>query len=300
MMKLNLPESVNIVEVGPRDGLQNEKTFLATDKKIELINLLSKTGLTTIEATSFVRPDRIPQLADSAEVFAGITKQSNINYPVLVPNMDGLERAIQAGAKDISVFIAASETFSQKNTNCSISDSLQRVSEVCQHALQAGLRVRGYLSCVFGCPYEGHINDDVVLKLKDTLLDIGCYEVSLGDTIGVATPGDVMRVLTKINNKKNIAMHFHDTYGQALANVLASLQMGVSTFDSSIGGLGGCPYANGATGNLATEDLVYMLHGLEIKTSIDVEKLLTISSFVKKILPESFNSRVANALLSEN
>lgn len=300
MTQFNLPKQVKIVEVGPRDGLQNESTRLTTLQKIELIHRLSDTGLTVIESTSFVRPDKIPQLADSDQLLSQIQQKPEISYPVLTPNLNGLERAINAGAKAICVFTTVSETFCQKNTNCTIEESLERIAAVSQHAQKMNLTLRGYISCVFGCPYEGRIDYSETTKLCQQLLKFGCYEVALGDTIGVATPGDVLKCYDQLKHHlplSKVAMHFHNTYGQALANVLMAMEIGVTTFDASIAGLGGCPYARGATGNLATEDLVYMLNGLGIQTGVDIDKLLSVSAFVKQLLPKSLTSKVATAIL---
>ena len=291
---------ITVFEVGPRDGLQNEPEFLATDKKIELIRLLSETGLKTIEASSFVRSDKIPQLADCSEILAQLPKKDSIQYPVLVPNVQGLELAINAGVKTVCVFTTISESFCQKNTNCSIAESLERIREVCNLAKKNNIAVRGYISCVFGCPYEGKMIDADVIKLTESLLDHGCYEISLGDTTGVATAGDIRRLLMQFENKNALALHCHDTYGQALANIYCAIDCGLTTFDASIGGLGGCPYAKGATGNVATEDLVYMLDGLGLKTGIDLSKLLSASRFIKQHLPHSLQSRVAKAMLSKD
>lgn len=300
MIHLNLPKQVSIVEVGPRDGLQNITNPISTTNKLELINRLSQTGLQTIEATSFVKPEKIPQLADSEILLPQLPVNANVRYPVLVPNINGLKRAISAGAKDICVFTAVSETFCQKNINCSIGESIQRIAELCELAKQHKLRIRGYVSCVFGCPYEGEISYAETSKLCQRLSKLGCYEIALGDTIGVATPGDVLKCIDKLKHHlplSKIAMHFHDTFGQALANVLTAMELGIATFDASIAGLGGCPYAKGASGNLATEDLIYMLNGLNIKSGVNLEKLLLASAFVKKILPDSLNSKVAAAKL---
>jgi hydroxymethylglutaryl-CoA lyase len=296
-----LPKSVKIVEVGPRDGLQNESQTIPTTTKIKFINLLSETGLSVIEATSFVSPKKIPQLADHTEVLQHITKNPQVHYPVLVPNLQGLNNAIAAGAKEISVFIAASETFSQKNINCSIEESLNRIVEMLPLIKQHQLTMRGYISCVLGCPYEGEIDYNVTLKLAEKLLTLGCYEISLGDTIGVGTPLKaqtlIKTLLTKIPAEK-LAMHFHDTYGQAIANIYASLELGISTFDSSIAGLGGCPYAKGATGNVATEDVIYLMHGLNIHTGVDLNKLVQVAKFISDQLGKSIGSKVTKAMLN--
>ncbi len=294
------PQAVRIVEVGPRDGLQNEKDIIPTPVKIEFINRLSDTGLSTIEVTSFVSPKRIPQLADNAEVWTAIYKKSGIDYPVLVPNLIGLENALAAGIRTISVFTAVSETFSEKNTHCSIKESFNRIEEVMKVAKQHNIPVRGYLSCVLGCPYEGSIPTHTVLGIAQELYNMGCFEISLGDTIGVGTPLQAKNLIETLASELPIsalALHFHDTYGQALANIYACLELGVSVIDSSIAGLGGCPYAKGATGNVATEDVVYMLNGMGINTGVDLEKLLDVSKFVAEFTGRRPNSKVAEAKL---
>ncbi len=263
---MNLPQRVRIVDVGPRDGLQNEKKLVSTDIKVELIARLGAAGLKAIEATSFVSPKWVPQMGDNSEVMARIARLPGVDYPVLTPNLKGFEAALAAGVKEVAVFGAASESFSQKNINCSIAESLDRFVPVVEAAKAAGIRVRGYVSCVLGCPYEGEIAPEAVARVAATLYAMGCYEVSLGDTIGVGTPGKTRRMLDTVARQvpmDKLAGHYHDTYGQALANIYASLQAGVATFDSSIAGLGGCPYAAGASGNVATEDVVFMLDGLE-------------------------------------
>ncbi|HBU96656.1 hydroxymethylglutaryl-CoA lyase [Thalassospira lucentensis] len=278
-----LPTNVKIVEVGPRDGLQNEKTMVATATKVELIKRLNDAGLSVIEATAFVSPKWVPQMADASEVMAKITRKPGVTYPVLAPNTKGLEAAIAAGATEVAVFGAASESFSQKNINCSIAESLDRFRPVVIAARDAGLSVRGYVSCVLGCPYEGDIAPEKVAEVAKALYDMGCYEISLGDTIGTGTPAKAQAMISAVTEHipiEKIAAHFHDTYGQALANLLAVLEMGVATVDSSVAGLGGCPYAKGASGNVATEDVVYMLDGLGIKTGIDLEKLAATGSWI--------------------
>lgn len=272
-------QDVKIVEVGPRDGLQNEKNFIPTDAKLALIKSLSAAGLKHIEATSFVNPDKIPQLKDAQELFSKIEPSSSTHYPVLVPNLQGLEAAIDAGAKDVSVFTSASETFNQKNINCSVAESVERIDEIFKVAQQNNLPVRAYLSCCLGCPYEGEIDYQSTAQLAQSLLDKGADEISFGDTIGVGTPKNAEALLETVLKSvptDKVAMHFHNTYGQALANIYQSLQMGIHIFDSSVAGLGGCPYAQGATGNVATEDVVYLLHGLNIHTGIDLEKLCEV------------------------
>ncbi len=285
---LSFPRSVRIVEVGPRDGLQNEKVYIPTDQKIHFINLLSETGLPVIEATSFVSPRAIPQLSDASAVMAGIVQRPGTNYPVLVPNLRGMERAITAGVRSVSVFTAASETFTRHNINATIEESLTHFRPVVALARQSHIPVRGYISTVFGCPYEGNVDPERVLYVAQALLEMGIEELSLGDTIGVATPIQVMEMIDLLTRQgiaiDQIAVHFHDTRGTALANVLASLQMGITTIDSSVGGLGGCPYAPGAAGNLATEDLLYMLHGMKIETGVDLEKVVAATSYIAPLL----------------
>ncbi|MGH8278539.1 MAG: hydroxymethylglutaryl-CoA lyase [Gammaproteobacteria bacterium] len=281
------PQSVKIVEVGPRDGLQNEKAILPTAVKIEFINRLSATGLKTIETTSFVRPEWIPQLADADEVFKGIEKKSGVAYPALVPNEVGMRRALAAGAREVSIFTAASETFNHKNINASIAESIERFKPVMALAVEHGIRVRGYISTVIGCPYEGAIAPTAVAHVAKELAELGCYEISLGDTIGVGTPLKAQRMLSAVAAEvptKKLAVHFHNTYGQALANILACLELGVAVIDSSTSGLGGCPYAKGATGNVATEDVLYLLQGMGIETGVDIAKLLAAGDFIGEAL----------------
>lgn len=294
-----LPKKVKLVEVGARDGLQNEKNRVTTPVKIEFINQLSDTGLSVIEATSFVSPQWIPSLADHREVYEGITKKENVAYPVLVPNIKGFENALAAGVKEIAVFTTPSATFSQRNTNMTIAESLQKISEVLQAAKANQIRVRGYLSCVLGCPYEGKIAPHAVAEMAEKLVALGCYEISLGDTIGVGTPGktDILlkTVMEKIPQEK-MAVHFHDTYGQGLANIYVALENGISVIDSAVGGLGGCPYAKGASGNVASEDVLYMLNGLEIETGVDLKKLIAAGRFITHQLGKSVQSKVSLAL----
>lgn len=295
---MQLPHSVKIVEVGPRDGLQNEKSIISTETKIEFINQLSNTGLSVIEATSFVAPEWIPQLADGAEVLSGIIRNPKVSYPVLVPNLKGLDHALEADAKAIAVFTAASETFSQKNINCSIKESLQRFEPVIKKAKQHKLFVRGYISCVLGCPYEGEISPQQVQKVAKALFELGCQEISLGDTIGIGTPMKAQKMIDIVGKTiplSRLAVHFHDTYGQALANILACLQQGIRIVDSSVAGLGGCPYASGASGNVATEDVIYMLEGLNINTGVDLKKLIAVGKFICEKLNRSNGSKVARA-----
>lgn len=293
-----LPARVRIVEVGARDGLQNEKTIVPTPVKIELIDRLSATGLQTIEATSFVSPKWIPQLADAAEVYAGITRRPGVAYPVLVPNEKGYDRARASGVDEIAVFTAASETFSRKNTNASIDDSIERFVPVIERAKADGVRVRGYVSTVLGCPYQGEVPVADVVRVAARLHALGCYEISLGDTIGVGTPAKARAMLRAVAAEvpmAALAVHFHDTYGQALANLLACLEEGVMVADSSVSGTGGCPYAKGATGNVATEDVVYMLEGMGIATGIDLDALIATGMWLSQQLGRATSSRVARA-----
>ncbi|EGG17932.1 hydroxymethylglutaryl-CoA lyase [Cavenderia fasciculata] len=293
------PDFVKIVEVGPRDGLQNEKQIVSTHDKIELINRLANTGLSVVESTSFVSPKWVPQMADCKEVMAGIIAVPGVSYPSLTPNLQGFQAALKAGAKEVSVFAAASETFSKRNINATIDESLARYKDVCQQAKDNGIRVRGYVSTVLGCPYEGRISLDKVVEVSKRLHDYGCYEISLGDTIGIGTPGATFKMLSAVSQEipmSAIAVHFHDTYGQALANILTALQFGVNVVDSSVGGLGGCPYAKGASGNVATEDVLYMMKDLGIETNVDLEKILDISCWVSTILHKTPSSKVSLAL----
>lgn len=296
---MTLPTHVRVVEVGPRDGLQNEAKPVPLATKVDLIDRLSDTGLPVIEAGAFVSPKWVPQMADSAEVLAKIKQKAGVAYPVLVPNIKGLEAALAAGAQEIAVFGAASESFSQRNINCSIAESLERFAHVTDAAQSAGLKVRGYVSCVLGCPYEGEIEPSAVARVAEALIGMGCYEVSLGDTIGIGTPGKARRMVEAVAEKvdlAHLAAHFHDTYGQALANLLAVLDLGVAVVDCSISGLGGCPYAPGASGNVATEDVVYMLHGLGIETGIDLDKLVETGAFISAALGRAPGSKAARAL----
>lgn len=298
---MSFPTQVKMVEVGPRDGLQNESAIIPTDIKIEFINYLSETGLSVIEATSFVSAKWIPQLSDHQEVFKGIKKKENINYPVLVPNLTGFNQALAAGVKEISIFTTPSEQFSQRNTNCSVADSLKRISEVIAVAKHHDIRVRGYLSCVLGCPYEGNISPNSVADLADKLFQLGCYEISLGDTIGVGTPIKTKNLIETVSKKiprENLAVHFHDTYGQALANIFVALESGIEVIDSSVSGLGGCPYAKGASGNVASEDVLYMLNGMGIKTGVNLEKLMAAGNFISTYLKRKTQSKVNLALSS--
>ncbi|MDX1836498.1 hydroxymethylglutaryl-CoA lyase [Legionella taurinensis] len=298
---MNYPNQVTLVEVGPRDGLQNEITFVSTRKKIELINQLSQSGLKRIEATSFVSPKAIPQLSDNLEVYAGIDKPAGVQFSALVPNTRGLQRAIEAGVTEIAVFTAASEEFNRRNINCSIAESLARIAEIIPLAQAHQIKIRGYVSCVVGCPYEGAIAPEKVLDVARELAQMGIYEISLGDTIGVATPRQTTLLLEAILKHlpaKQIAMHFHDTYGQAIANIHTSLQCGITCFDSSVAGLGGCPYARGASGNVATEDVLYLMHGLGIETGVDIYKIVHAGDMICKAMSRKNQSKVANALLA--
>ncbi|CAM4531605.1 unnamed protein product [Lepidochelys olivacea] len=293
-----LPDYVKIVEVGPRDGLQNEKVTVPTDIKIELINRLSKAGLSVIEATSFVSSKWVPQMADHTEVMRGIERQPGVQYPVLTPNLQGFLSAIAAGATEISVFGAASESFNKMNINCSIEESIEKFEEVTKSARNMNIPVRGYVSCALGCPYEGNIIPAKVAEVSKQLYSMGCYEISLGDTIGVGTPGSMRRMLEAVMKEipvSALAVHCHDTYGQALANILTAIQMGVGVVDSAVAGLGGCPYAKGATGNVATEDVLYMLNGLGINTGVNLYKVMEAGNFICTALDKKTNSKVAQA-----
>ena len=294
-----MPASVRLVEVGPRDGLQNEKAIVATADKIALIDRLTAAGLQSIEATSFVSPKWVPQLADAAEVFAGITRKPGVHYPVLVPNEQGYERARSVGAEEIAVFTAASEAFNRRNINAGIDESLARFAPVLARARQDGVRVRGYVSTVLGCPYQGDVPLADVVRVAKALHAMGCYEVSLGDTIGVGTPHKARAMLTAVAAEvpmAALAVHFHDTYGQALANLLACLEEGVAVVDASVSGVGGCPYASGASGNVASEDVVYLLHGLGIHTGIDLPALAATGRWLAAKLGRDTGSKVGKAL----
>ena len=293
------PAEVRIVEVGPRDGLQNEKLEIGTPNKIELIDRLSRTGLRSIEATAFVSPKWVPQMADAAEVLAGIHRAPGVSYPVLVPNEQGYERARVAGATEVAVFTAASEAFNLKNTNAGIDESLRRFEPVLARAKADGVRVRGYVSTVLGCPYQGQVPLADVVRVSRSLFGMGCYEISLGDTIGIGTPEKARAMLRAVAAEvpmRALAVHFHDTYGQALANVLACLEEGVAVVDSAVSGTGGCPYAKGASGNVASEDVVYMLHGLGIRTGIDLDKLADTGRWLAGLLGRDTGSKVGKAL----
>ena len=293
-----LPSSVRIVEVGPRDGLQNEKSIIPAATKIELINRLSQTGLRTIEATSFVSPKWVPQLADAAEVFSGIEKHAGVSYPVLVPNEQGYERARAVGANEVAVFSAASEAFNRKNINATIDESIERFAPILDRARNDGVRVRGYVSTVLGCPYQGEVPLSDVVRVATRMYAMGCYEISLGDTIGIGTPRKAREMLRAVATEvpiEALAVHFHDTRGQALANVLACLEEGVAVIDSAVSGVGGCPYAKGATGNVASEDMVYMLEGMGITTGIDLDKLIATGLWLSLQLGRETSSKVARA-----
>jgi hydroxymethylglutaryl-CoA lyase len=297
-----LPKKVRIVEVGPRDGLQNEKMEVPTKVKLELIGRLADAGLPAVEATAFVSPKWIPQMADHTEVLEGIKRKPGVSYPVLTPNLKGFEAARAAGATEVAVFGAASESFSRKNINCTIAESFERFRPVTDAARQAGIKVRGYISCVLGCPYEGEVAPAKVAEVARALHDMGCYEISLGDTIGVGTPGKTKVMIEACAREvpiERLAGHYHDTYGQALANIYASLELGVATFDSSVAGLGGCPYAKGASGNVATEDVVYMLHGLGIETGVDLDKVVEIGRWICGVIGKEPQSKAGKAIAAK-
>jgi hydroxymethylglutaryl-CoA lyase len=297
-----MKDSVRIVEVGPRDGLQNEPGEVSTAVKIELIERLADAGLPAVESTAFVSPKWIPQMADHAEVLEGIHRKAGVSYPVLTPNLKGFEAARAAGATEVAIFGAASEAFSRKNINCSIAESLDRFRPLVAEAKKHGIKVRGYVSCVLGCPYEGEVAPQRVAEVAGELYDMGCYEVSLGDTIGVGTPARTKAMIeacaARVPRDK-LAGHYHDTYGQALANIYASLEAGVSTFDASVAGLGGCPYAAGASGNVATEDVVYMLNGLGLKTGVDLDRLVDIGQWICGVLGKTPSSKAGRALAAK-
>jgi hydroxymethylglutaryl-CoA lyase len=295
---MTTPSHVRIVEVGARDGLQNEKAIVPTATKIELIDRLSATGLQAIEATSFVSPKWVPQLADAAEVYSAIRKKPGVRYPVLVPNLQGYERARSVGATEIAVFTAASEAFNRKNINASIDESIERFAPVLERAKSDGVAVRGYVSTVLGCPYQGEVPVADVVRVAKRLHDLGCYEISLGDTIGIGTPAKARAMLAAVAEQvpmSALAVHFHDTRGQALANILACLELGVAVVDSAVSGVGGCPYARGATGNVASEDVVYMLQGMGIETGIDLQKLVETGRWLSDQLHRANNSKVGLA-----
>jgi len=296
---VSLPKAVKIVEVGPRDGLQNESVSVPVEVKIELIEKLADAGLPVVESGSFVSPKWVPQMAASGEVYRGIRKKPGVGYPMLVPNMKGLEAALEAGVDEIAIFAAASESFTQKNINCSIEQSIEQYRQVAAKALAENLKVRGYISCVLGCPYEGEVSFDNVTRVAARLLDLGCYEISLGDTIGVGTPGKARALIEQVLDTvpvSQLAAHFHDTYGQGLANLHAVLQCGIAVIDSSVAGLGGCPFAKAATGNVATEDVLFMLDGMQIETRVDMDKLLEAGSYISSFLGREPASKTALAL----
>jgi hydroxymethylglutaryl-CoA lyase len=296
---MSLPRQVKIVEVGPRDGLQNEKQVVPTATKIELIERLAEAGLAVIEATSFVSPKWVPQMGDNAAVLAGIKRRPGVTYGVLTPNLQGFDGAVAAQADEVAIFAAASEGFSKKNINCSIAESLKRFEPVVAAASALEIPVRGYVSCVVGCPYEGAVAPEQAAAVARTLFEMGCYEVSLGDTIGVGNPASVQRLIEACARQiplERLAGHYHDTYGMAIANIHASLQLGVATFDASVAGLGGCPYARGASGNVATEDVVYLLHGLGIETGIDLAKLALVGDWISHAINRPNGAKAGRAL----
>lgn len=293
---------VRIVEVGPRDGLQNEKQVVSTETKLELIDRLARAGLRDIESTSFVSPKWVPQMDDHAEIMQRLVRQPGVSYPVLTPNLKGFEAAVAAGATEVAVFAAASEAFSQRNINCGVAESIARFEPIFEAARRQGVRVRGYVSCVVGCPYEGEVAPQRVAEVAQRLLELGCHEISLGDTVGVGTPAAVLRMLEAVAARvpvERLAGHYHDTYGMAVANVHASYQFGLRVFDASVGGLGGCPYAKGASGNVATEDVVYLLHGLGAITGVDLDALIDCSSWMATELQREPGSKLARAMLAK-
>lgn len=294
-----LPNKVKIVEVGPRDGLQNEKKLIDANDKIALINKLVDAGLSYVESGSFVSPKWVPQMATSSEIFEKLTKHNDVTYAALTPNMKGFDAAMSVNVDEVAIFGAASQSFSQKNINCSIEESLERFSPVVEAALNKGIKVRGYVSCVVGCPYEGDIAPEAVANVAKKLLDMGCYEISLGDTIGVGTPASVSAMLDAVKAvvpANQLAVHFHDTYGQALTNIYTALSQGITVVDSAVAGLGGCPYAKGASGNVATEDVVYMLNGMGIDSGVDLDKLLEAGWFISDKLNQAPVSKVSQAM----
>jgi len=294
-----LPKKVTLYEVGPRDGLQNEPKQLNTDIKVELVNRLSQTGLKKIEAASFVSPKWVPQMASSGDVLARIDRALGVSYAALTPNLVGFDAALENNANEVAIFGAASERFSQKNINCSIKESLARFEPLIAKAQAHAIPVRGYVSCVIACPYEGNISPQQVAKVAERLYAMGCYEISLGDTIGVGTPAKVLEMINAVSQAvpiAHLALHCHDTYGQALANIYAALTVGLTTIDSSVAGLGGCPYAKGASGNVATEDVLYMLNGLDIETGVDLPSLVQTGDYIARQLGRNSQSKVANAL----
>lgn len=297
-----LPKNIIINEVGARDGLQNEKVNISAEEKVEFINLLSLCNYKYIEVGSFVSPKWVPQMENSDIVYKNIIKNKKTIYPLLVPNTTGLQNALEGNVQTICVFATASESFSKKNTNASIEQTKRNIKEILRVAIKNNMKIRAYMSCVLGCPYEGKVSYKKTANLANFLIDEGCYEVSLGDTVGYGTPLETQRLIHEVSNKVNyskIAMHLHDTYGQALANIFASMQMGVSSFDTSVGGLGGCPYAKGASGNVATEDVIYMLNGMGVDCGVDLQKVLVASKFIYKILNRNIVSKTASAILSK-
>lgn len=299
---MKYPHKVKMVDVGPRDGLQNESAPVPTEVKVRLIERLADAGLPVVEATSFVSPKWVPQMADAAEVMARIRRKPGVSYPVLVPNLKGLEGALAARAEEVAVFAAASEAFSKRNINCTIDESLDRFAPVCEAAAAKGVRVRGYVSCVLGCPYEGEVAPEAVAHVSRRLYAMGCYEVSLGDTIGTGTPAKAQRMVEAVAKHvpvERLAGHFHDTYGQALGNIVAVMELGVATFDSSVAGLGGCPYAKGATGNVASEDVLYLMNGLDIETGVDLERLVDAGVEICTAIGRENASRAGRALAAK-
>ena len=298
-----LPKQVRMVEVGPRDGLQNEPGKISTAVKVELVNRLAQAGLKTIEAASFVSPKWVPQMADSAELMRQIQRYPGVTYTALTPNLKGFENALACGVDEVAIFAAASEQFSQKNINCSVAESLRRFEPIMMAAKAQGIKVRGYISCVLGCPYQGEVPVSAVVQVAKQLVSMGCYEVSLGDTIGVGTPRKTQQMVEAVAKEvaiEQLAVHCHDTYGQALANIYAALELGIAVIDSSVAGLGGCPYAKGASGNVASEDVLYMLNGLGIDTGVDLESLIAAGQFIMQALGRRTGSKVANALNKKN
>jgi hydroxymethylglutaryl-CoA lyase len=293
---------VRLVEMGPRDGLQNEPREVPTEVKVQLIERLADAGLVAVETTAFVSPKWVPQMADHTEVLERIRRKPGVSYPVLTPNLKGFESARAAGATEVAIFGAASEAFSKKNINCSIAESLDRFRPIVSESRKYDIKVRGYVSCVLGCPYEGEVKPERVAEVAGALYDMGCYEISLGDTIGVGTPAKTKMMIDACSERVPVAKlagHYHDTYGQALANTYASLELGVRTFDASVAGLGGCPYAKGASGNVATEDVVYMLHGLGLQTGVDLDALVEIGAWISKILGRDYGSKAGKALAAK-
>ena len=299
---MSLPGKVRIVEVGPRDGLQNEAKAVPTAVKLALIHRLADAGLPSVEATAFVSPKWVPQMADHAEVMKGLVRKPGVAYPVLMPNLKGMQSALETSVDEIAVFAAATEKFSQRNINCSIAESLERFRPVTELARANGMKIRGYISCVVGCPYEGEVDPQAVAAVAKALAGMGCYEISLGDTIGVGTPGKVQAMIETVARHvpvAQLALHTHDTYGQALANIYAAMETGVATIDSSVAGLGGCPYAKGASGNVATEDVLYLLNGLGIRTGVDIDQVFAAGQFICAELGRGPNSRVAQAMAAK-